>query len=660
MELSPQPFAVAAFVGLLAVCTPLAGAQATPDASQDTSWMVEEGFFDSLSRQELIDYSGGQLLFALDSLLRLDAFDFSEDPGLEAEVREVMSGLEDFGLSDEDHRFNIEIFVSEWPIAIEELDGVHSDLSPEVLDLSDLIESGAVGSAISGGEPLDSPLLWLDSLGDLLLREGSAPLGDAGSDSILIAKIVDSFAAAPVPPSLNFVDTTQPATGASAADVTSTTLSDAVVTSAVSTTEAALDSSSENAQSSQTEPSQTESSQTESSQIEASQGSGLPLVVPAGAGAVVVLGAGLMLRRRSRSVGARQTHSAVETIDPDDSLDVIERAEAQASAKSSLPLAEVLDASRRMTSTVDSQEIAAIALGEAVKLGQAQAGLFVVRQGSELATLAQHDAGSFVLSALRTSAVRRVFETGQSVAAVLSEEPLFAKGSQASVAVPVISSGSIGAVVLLTREADRPFSRNDIDALELLAPLVGSALQSAESHGSATRLADVEPLTGLKNRRCLDRDLAEVDRETTISYFMLDVDNFKNFNDTNGHAAGDEALRCVADLLSANVRPSDVVYRYGGEEFCVLLPGTNAATASVVAERVRAAIQASSIPGQDSQPNGSVTVSIGVADTTQASSRTMVERADAALYVAKRSGRNQVRLDGDAAGEKAAEPDEQA
>jgi diguanylate cyclase (GGDEF)-like protein len=175
----------------------------------------------------------------------------------------------------------------------------------------------------------------------------------------------------------------------------------------------------------------------------------------------------------------------------------------------------------------------------------------------------------------------------------------------------------------------------------MLAPLIGSALLAAETHGSATQLADVDPLSGLSNRRRLTADL-EAGAEAPLAAIMIDVDHFKHFNDTNGHAAGDEALRRVASLLADNVRPGDVVYRYGGEEFCVLLPGTSLEDAVVVAERVRTAVEAADIPGGQRQPAGRVTVSVGVARCEPGGHDRVIDDADAALYRAKHGGRNRV------------------
>ncbi len=139
----------------------------------------------------------------------------------------------------------------------------------------------------------------------------------------------------------------------------------------------------------------------------------------------------------------------------------------------------------------------------------------------------------------------------------------------------------------------------------------------------------------------LDRLLARAARyRQTLSLAMCDVDEFKRFNDTFGHLAGDEALVRVADAIKSALRAADSVYRYGGEELAVLLPAQRLDEAACAMERVRAEIEAMAIPA----PNGGVlTISIGVAEldpNDHASS--LLARADAALYAAKGSGRNRV------------------
>jgi diguanylate cyclase (GGDEF)-like protein len=155
------------------------------------------------------------------------------------------------------------------------------------------------------------------------------------------------------------------------------------------------------------------------------------------------------------------------------------------------------------------------------------------------------------------------------------------------------------------------------------------------------QLALCDDLTGVANRRRLDRDLAmeASTGDTPVAVIMVDLDHFKRINDEHGHDTGDTALREVADVLRREVRTGDVVYRYGGEEFCMLLAKTNSTEAGQVAERIRLAV--SQMPSAIDEP---LTVSIGVAlGKGEHVSQTMI-RADEALFKSKEGGRDRVTL----------------
>ncbi len=214
-------------------------------------------------------------------------------------------------------------------------------------------------------------------------------------------------------------------------------------------------------------------------------------------------------------------------------------------------------------------------------------------------------------------------------------------------AVPLIAAGATTGVLVVWRHSGNPFDGSARDVLESLAPHAAAALTSADRHGSMTHMALVDGLTSLGNRRRLDHDLASTLQNAVaaglpVAFAMVDIDHFKNYNDTHGHGAGDEALRQVASVIAANVRETDIVYRYGGEEFSILLPGTNTEEAEAVAERVRTAVQQTSFPGEQHQPGGSLTVSVGVATLAGSAPDALKARADAALYDAKSAGRNRV------------------
>ncbi|HEY0491003.1 MAG TPA: diguanylate cyclase [Telluria sp.] len=175
--------------------------------------------------------------------------------------------------------------------------------------------------------------------------------------------------------------------------------------------------------------------------------------------------------------------------------------------------------------------------------------------------------------------------------------------------------------------------------------------QEKQAQIALEQLATRDGLTGLANRRCFDDTLhAEWARamrqKQPLSLLMVDVDNFKAYNDANGHLGGDDCLKRIATAVASEMRANDLVARYGGEEFAVILPNQALKGAAIVAERIRARVEQLRLPNRFSR-DGRVTVSIGAA-TALASSDTeasqLVAIADAALYRAKHMGRNRISL----------------
>ncbi len=208
--------------------------------------------------------------------------------------------------------------------------------------------------------------------------------------------------------------------------------------------------------------------------------------------------------------------------------------------------------------------------------------------------------------------------------------------------VPIVASGRVLGV--LVSWSPQPQTE---ETLGTFAPLVGAALEGVRSRIEHEHLAFDDGLTGVGNRRRFDRDLdrfigAGGDRRVPVALAMVDVDHFKVFNDTHGHQTGDAVLRHVAAVIAAHVRAGDLVYRYGGEEFAVLLPDADLVDAIEVVERVRSAIAASPLAGPAYASVPAVTVSVGVSATPPIDSSAMVRSADEALYAAKAAGRNRV------------------
>jgi diguanylate cyclase len=160
-----------------------------------------------------------------------------------------------------------------------------------------------------------------------------------------------------------------------------------------------------------------------------------------------------------------------------------------------------------------------------------------------------------------------------------------------------------------------------------------------------------DPLTSLANRKCfevvLDQSISETkaDDADPFSLLLIDIDYFKQFNDSHGHQVGDEVLRLMAHQLKQLLKGRDLAARYGGEEFAVLLPSTNLERSKIVAEKLRTAIADKVVRKRSTGESlGQVTVSIGIAEHQSGEdAETLIGRADASLYAAKRAGRNTVR-----------------
>jgi diguanylate cyclase (GGDEF)-like protein len=214
-----------------------------------------------------------------------------------------------------------------------------------------------------------------------------------------------------------------------------------------------------------------------------------------------------------------------------------------------------------------------------------------------------------------------------------------------SLCIPIMGDERPVGVVLIGPSARHlPHAREIGRTLALISSV---AIASTVVLSKERRLAKTDGLTGLLNKtnvyRML-RDLMNDDAQAPVSVFLLDIDHFKQYNDTNGHLPGDDLLRRMGALLREHSREHEVVGRYGGEEFLVVMPNTPKDVAMRVAERIRALVESTPFEHAENQPSGHVTISGGVA-TTPADGEdvdSMLRHADEALYQAKRAGRNQV------------------
>jgi len=213
--------------------------------------------------------------------------------------------------------------------------------------------------------------------------------------------------------------------------------------------------------------------------------------------------------------------------------------------------------------------------------------------------------------------------------------------------IPLISFGQTLGVLTLHSSSSDAFRDSELQPLESVADICANSIQNAHYIERVKQLAYLDGLTGIFNRRFFElRIIEEIDRarryDTGMAVIMADIDQFKKLNDEFGHLLGDEVLRQVSSLFHQNLRKIDVVCRYGGEEFALLLTQTSARQATAVAEKLRKLVESWQFPGVPR----TVTISAGVAAFPDHGTGRddLIRAADNALYAAKQAGRNRVCL----------------
>lgn len=189
--------------------------------------------------------------------------------------------------------------------------------------------------------------------------------------------------------------------------------------------------------------------------------------------------------------------------------------------------------------------------------------------------------------------------------------------------------------------------RDEEDKVGILANQFALALNRVRLYQDIERLAITDSLTGCYTRRYVmerfeeERGRAQINK-TQMAFLMIDLDHFKKFNDQYGHLTGDQILREIASIIKSQIREIDLIGRYGGEEFCVLLPDTDYGGAQYVAERIRSAVENADIKAYDTQVKATVSVGISVYPRDGRNIVELIDKADWALYRAKKDGRNRI------------------
>lgn len=222
------------------------------------------------------------------------------------------------------------------------------------------------------------------------------------------------------------------------------------------------------------------------------------------------------------------------------------------------------------------------------------------------------------------------------------------KNLEIEIIAPLMHHGSLrGFIGCGAKLHQGSFDDADIQIFNILVNIISISISNAQMYEDVKEMSFTDAMTGLNNYRYFEnRLIEEINRsmrnKSTVSLLMLDIDDFKNYNDELGHQAGDEALRTVGWILKNTVRDGDIVNRYGGEEFAIIMPGMEKDLVEVLAERIRFKIEEFPFYKQHVQPGGNLTISLGGSTFPNDASNfeNLINKADQALYYSKKAGRN--------------------
>ncbi|MCB0963041.1 MAG: sensor domain-containing diguanylate cyclase [Acidimicrobiales bacterium] len=538
---------------------------------------------DGPTAQEIADRGGRAVAYEAAQLLALGA--------LSGQTDRLASVLAPYDLADPPSQEGLLAADDAGAAIFAQLMGLQSSLSADVRRALQPLDEADRAAAASGGQVSITAEVYLRALDHLRDGAGAPPASAAPPDLDAIAAWLATLdleqgldVPTSAPPSTAPTTAPEPATSSTAATEPTTT--------AVGTEEPAA------------------------------SGDGLPwaLLVGAVAAGALVIALVVALARRSAS-------SPAAPVAADPKVD------------------RLLEVSRRLTAA-PADEVDRAIVREALGLVPADGAALVHQDGSALSVGHASHPELLVADHLGDGIIRRAAETGQQVSQVSATEPAIRNLPVALVCTPLVGGGRVEAVLVLARSSDRAFVPSEAALLSAMAPVAAASLHSAQTARAAIEDSLIDGLTGVGNRRRFDMELAATLAEgrelgATTALAIVDLDHFKSVNDTYGHQAGDAVLQAVVEVLRTTVRPQDAVYRFGGEEFCILMADTDLAAAADVAERLRAAVAARPFDVGADEPLRR-TASFGVSAATDGDAEALIARADEALYAAKAGGRDRV------------------
>lgn len=217
---------------------------------------------------------------------------------------------------------------------------------------------------------------------------------------------------------------------------------------------------------------------------------------------------------------------------------------------------------------------------------------------------------------------------------------------------PLIAGDQVIGLVAVASYRQRAFSKDDLSILESISQQGSMALDNAFHHQNVEHQSKIDSLTETFNHGCfiveLNQEIENAKQnQTSLSLIMLDVDNFKNYNDNYGHLVGDQVLRKMSDIIRRHIKKNDFIGRWGGEEFAIALPGANLKQAWLVADRIRQSLKTMKLVGRDNGiiPAPTISQGIGSLQLDDPDGYPLIDRADQFLYQAKEYGRDSIQPD---------------